>query len=247
MKTIILGGGSGTRLGVVTSVVNKHLLPVANVNGIDDGMPMISHSLSIALQLKLRDILIVTNPESIGQFAKLFSQPIEPFNLIRPYLTAQTNPRGIADAISCGEYYSNNGPVFVILGDNIFHHEDVFRIVRTISGLKKRPISGAHIWCKQVENPQDYGVLEFSGQKVIDIHEKPKVPPSNYAVTGIYVFDHNVWSIIKGLTLSERGEFEVTDIIREYLIRDSLHMHLLSESWYDLGRSIKDYFYRTIR
>lgn len=231
MKMTILCGGLGTRLGVTTKVVNKHLLPVA-------GLPMVAKPLALAKLAGLPDALLISNPESIGSFARLAEEDIEPFQTVRCYFTSQKAPLGIANAIGCAKHYCHSGPIAVCLGDNWFADDDMEFIASRISQFT----SGCEFWVKEVPDPSDYGVLELSasGQPVAVI-EKPEVPPSPFAVIGMYLFDSQVWDVIANLMPSKRGEYEVTDLITWYLRRGEAKCHKLTGAWYDLGRSLDNY------
>lgn len=232
MKAVVLCGGLGTRLGAVTAVVNKHLLPVGT-------RPMIAHAIEMAHLIGFRDVLLVTNPQSIGQFASLFELNEYPFNAMRGYFTSQAKPIGIANAIQCSQEYCNSGPVLVILGDNIYDITCLDQIIDDAQNLKGN--FGCHIWCAKCDDPREYGVLELNDkQEIINIHEKPEHPTSNLATTGIYAFDSEIWGIIKNLKPSARNEYEVTDAIKSYL--PNVTYHVLKGDWADLGKSVVDYF-----
>jgi glucose-1-phosphate thymidylyltransferase len=234
MKMTILCGGLGTRLGVTTKVVNKHLLPIG-------GLPMVAKPLALARLAGLPDALLISNPESIGSFARLAEEDIEPFKAVRCYFTSQQAPLGIANAIGCARHYCQDGPVAVCLGDNWFTDEDMKFIASRIAGFEKDQW-GCEFWVKEVPDPSDYGVLELSpdGQPIAVI-EKPAMPPSPYAVIGVYLFDSQVWDVISNLSPSKRGEYEVTDLITWYLQRGEAKYHKLIGDWYDLGRSLDNY------
>lgn len=238
MNIIILCGGLGTRLGITTTVINKHLLPGG------DGKPIVSNSLDIVLKSKSDECLIVTNPSSMGQFAVLFESEVEPFSSINAYFTSQKEPLGIGDAIGCGSGYCREGPTAVILGDNKFSDTDIESIAETIRLCKNRDDFGCHIWCAVSSNPQEYGVIKFDSywmEEVVDVIEKPKDPPSNIIMTGVYLFDSKLWDILRGLKPSSRGEYEVTDIIRQYINDRELAYHMLSGDWVDMGQSMSQY------
>lgn len=217
----------------MTSVVNKHLLPIGN-------QPMIAHPLSIVVRAHFNDTLLVTNPSALGQFSSLFMLDEPPFNQIRPYFTSQSGPLGIANAIKCGREYCRFGPVFVLLGDNRYSDEDIESMV-DVATMDTNGF-GCHIWCAQRDDPRDYGVLKFEDGKLVDIVEKPAEPPSTTAVTGVYAFDSKVWDFMDKIRPSLRGEYEVTDLIRCYIKHDKVHIHMLEGDWVDLGRSVPAYF-----
>lgn len=235
MRCMILAGGRGTRLGSLTAAVNKHLLPVGS-------KPMIMHSFELLHRAGFKEVLLVTNAENVGDFMALIQARIHPIDkLDHLYVTPQFEPAGIADAIRYGEGFCQRGPVLALLGDNVFEPQDMtgFRLICKEFG--KRPV-GAHIWTTRVNDPRDYGVLEFDGKKPIGIVEKPVDPPSKEAVVGAYLFDSRVWDIIPTLVKSDRGEYEITDIIRWYLEDGSLTHHELVGEWHDLGRSVESYY-----
>jgi len=233
---MILAGGKGTRLGSLTVAVNKHLLPVGP-------KPMIMHSFELLYRAGFKDVLLVTNAENVGDFMKLISgriHPLEKFNHL--YVTPQFEPAGIADAIRYGEGFCQRGPVLALLGDNVFEPKDMEMFRQVVEGFQKNPV-GAHIWTIQVEDPSDYGVLILDEQyKPHGIVEKPKEYVGNHAVVGAYLFDGRVWDIIPTLVKSDRGEYEITEIIWEYLKDGSLTHHELLGEWYDLGRSVESYY-----
>lgn len=236
MKCMILAGGKGTRLGSLTVAVNKHLLPVGD-------KPMILHSFELLHRAGFHDVLLVTNAENVGDFMGLIQarvHPIDKFDQL--YVTPQHEPAGISDAIRYGEGFCQRGPVLAILGDNVFEPQDMMSFRHVISEFEKNPI-GAHIWTTRVDDPRDYGVLELDhNRKPIGIVEKPEHPSSKEAVVGAYLFDSRVWDIIPKLSKSDRGEYEITDIIREFIKDGSLTHHELQGEWHDLGRSVKSYY-----
>jgi len=234
-KCVILAGGKGTRLGSLTAAVNKHLLPVGS-------KPMILHSFELLYRAGFKDVLLVTNAENVGDFMNLIQAQVHPIDkLDHLYVTPQLEPAGIANAIGYGGGFCCRGPVLVLLGDNVFETTDMVNFHQTVREFNKNPV-GAHIWTAHVDDPCDYGVLEFEGHKPIGIVEKPKNPKSKEAVVGAYLFDEQVWDIIPTLVRSDRGEYEITDIIRKYLNDGSLTHHELQGEWHDLGRSVESYY-----
>lgn len=222
MKGIILAGGLGTRLYPLTKITNKHLLPVYD-------KPMIYYPLQTLIDAGIRDILIVTGGNNAGDFLRLLGNGAE-FGLKHLNYTYQKGEGGIADALGLAEYFANNEKIVVILGDNII--ED--NIYPFIEEFKKQP-DGAKILLKEVPEPNRFGVPVFEDGKIIRIEEKPKVPPSPYAVTGIYMYDHTVFDIIRTLKPSPRGELEITDVNNTYIKRGNLTYNILSGFWTDAG------------
>ncbi|MGQ9706969.1 MAG: sugar phosphate nucleotidyltransferase [bacterium] len=225
MKGIVLAGGLGTRLYPLTKVTNKHLLPVYN-------HPMIYYPISTLVKSGIRDIMIVTGGERAGDFLRLLGNG-SVFGIPQLQYGYQEGAGGIAEALYLSKHFADEDKICVILGDNIF--EDDFR--KYAEEFNK--IEGAMIFLKEVENPQEYGVAVLNGDKIIDIIEKPKRPPSNYAVVGLYMYDPDVFKIIDGLTPSERGELEITDVNKRYLESGRLHYRVIEGYWGDAGESIE--------
>lgn len=235
MKTIILAGGTGTRLGDLTTVVNKHLLPLGP-------KPIISWAFETAAMIG-DEVLLVTNPEYLNDFAQLATSDRHPYTAFRRiYFAAQSKPLGIAHAVSIGEQFAGSGPVFVLLGDNVFAVDDAAKFADVSS-----QINGAHVWVKAVDKPSDYGVLTLDGDTPVSIVEKPKSPTSNLAVTGAYAFDESVWDIMRALPASPRGEYEIADVLNDYLRRRALRHHVLDGDWLDVGHSVDGYWKASIR
>ena len=195
IKGVILAGGSGKRLGLLTRVTNKHLLPVYN-------KPMILYPLQKLLEAGIREILIVSGPEHSGHFLRLLGSGRE-FNARFTY-EIQDEAKGIAQALSLAEDFADGNKIAAILGDNIF--ED------NLSEHIKKFGDGAKIFLKKVSDANRFGVAEIKGDAIIGIEEKPKNPKTNYAVTGFYLYDAKVFDIINGLKPSSRGEYEITDV-----------------------------------
>ena len=225
MKGIILAGGSGTRLYPLTRSVSKQLLPIYD-------KPMIYYPLSTLMLAGIKDILIITTPEDNSLFADLLGDGSDLG--INIEFKIQENPTGLPEAFVIGESFIGNSDVCLILGDNIFHSDTFVNKYLAPSFDKKTPtVFGYH-----VSDPERYGVVEFDEkQNVLSIEEKPESPKSNYAVTGLYVFDKNAPTIAKGLTPSERGETEIVDMLNFYLKNDNLKVELLGRgvSWLDTG------------
>ncbi len=225
MKGIILAGGSGTRLYPVTIGTTKQLLPVYD-------KPMIYYPLATLMLAGVRDILIITTPQDIDRFRKLFNDGGQ-LGLCF-YYAEQPEPRGIAEALIIGEEFIDNDNVWLILGDNIFFGHGLPELLRRVATHR----DGATIFGYYVSDPQRYGVVEFdSSGRVISIEEKPQKPKSNYAVTGLYYYDNEAPKIAKTLKPSKRGELEITDLNNEYLKRGKLRVELLGRgfAWLDTG------------
>ncbi|MCX7919880.1 MAG: sugar phosphate nucleotidyltransferase [bacterium] len=222
MKGIILAGGLGTRLFPLTKITNKHLLPVWD-------KPMIYYPLQTLVSAGIKDILIVTGGNNAGDFLRLLGNGKE-FGLKHLNYTYQEKEGGIAEALSLAEHFAGEEQVVVILGDNII--ED--NISGAVERFKKQQY-GARIFLKQVPDPERFGVVEFKSNRVVRIIEKPKKPKSNYIVVGIYMYDAEVFKIIKTLKPSERGELEITDVNNAYIQRGLMEYEILQGHWTDAG------------
>jgi len=218
MKGVILAGGLGSRLLPLTKITNKHLLPIYN-------KPMIYYPIEVLKKAGIKDILIISGRHHAGHFLELLGRG-EELGLRLSY-SIQEKEGGIAEALSLAEDFAVNDSITVILGDNIF--EDNFK--EHINSFKE----GARIFIKKVEDPERFGVAEIAGNKVINIEEKPKFPKTNYAVTGIYIYDSNVFNIIKNITRSERGELEITDVNNRYIQEGKMDSCLVGGFWSDAG------------
>lgn len=218
MKGIILAGGSGTRLSPCTKVTSKQLLPIYD-------KPMIYYPLETLLKAGISEILIIAAPEHAGDFVNLLGSGQE-FGA-QFVFEVQDKPEGLAQAFLIGEHFIDDGPVTMILGDNIFE-DDLKTHIQSFQ-------SGARIFLKEVKDAKRFGVVELEGQKVVSIEEKPENPKSNFAVTGIYTFDSTVIAKARTLTPSQRGELEITDLIRRYLEEGRLDHQIISGRWIDAG------------
>jgi len=229
MKGIVLAGGLGTRLNPLTRITNKHLLPVYD-------QPMIYYPIQKLAQAGIKDIIIVTGGNSSGDFLRLLKNGTE-FGLRRLHYTYQEGEGGIAEALGLAEEFAEGERVVVILGDNIFE-DDLTPFIKSYEKQKK----GAKILLKEVPYPERFGVAEIKDNKVVNIIEKPKSPKSKYAVTGIYMYDQKVFSIIKTLKPSARGELEITDVNNYYLGNNTLTYNILKGWWADAGTSFAAYY-----
>ncbi len=229
MKGVILAGGLGTRLRPCTKVTNKHLLPVYD-------KPMIYYPLKTLVSAGLDDIMIVTGSSNAGDFLKLLGNGQE-FGLKDISYTYQEGEGGIADALKLAEDFTDNDKMVVMLGDNIIEGD----ISRDISEFKKQD-RGARIFLKEVDHPERFGVAEIKDGRVINIVEKPREPKSNYAVVGAYMYDSDVFDIIRTLKPSDRGELEITDVNNEYIRRGTMKYSILEGWWTDAGTSFEALF-----
>lgn len=222
MKGVILAGGLGTRLLPLTSITNKHLLPVFD-------RPMIFYPLQALVNAGIRDILIVTGGQHAGDFLRLLRNGKD-FGLDRLHFAYQEGEGGIAAALSLAESFAEGDRICVVLGDNIVEGSIVPAIRRFA-----RQRRGARVILKEVPDAERFGVAELRGEKIVSIVEKPKRPKSRYAVTGIYMYDRQVFDVIKTLRPSGRGELEITDVNTWYLRRRQLWCEILDGWWTDAG------------
>lgn len=224
MKGVITAGGLGTRLLPMTRVTNKHLLPVYD-------RPMIFYPIETLAQAGIEDIMIITGGNHAGDFLPLLGNGKE-FGLKRLHYTYQVNEGGIAEALSLTRDFVGNDRVVVMLGDNIIE-KNIIQFVKAFQQQEK----GAKILLSEVEHPEQYGVPRFENDTVAEIIEKPKYPPSRYAVTGIYMYDNRVFDFIGQLEPSKRGELEITDVNNAYLRENSLTYDILDGWWADCGET----------
>lgn len=222
MKGLVLAGGLGTRLKPLTSVTNKHLLPVYD-------QPMIYYPIRTLVNAGIEDIMIVTGGNSAGDFLKLLGNG-KAFGLKHLNYTYQQGEGGIADALALAEHFAAGGPICVVLGDNIIEGN-----VRDAVRAFRHQGSGAKILLKKVPDPQRFGVPELDGSKVLRIDEKPKAPKSEFAVIGIYMYDEKVFDIVRTLKPSDRGELEITDVNNAYIDSGEMTWEELNGWWTDAG------------
>jgi glucose-1-phosphate thymidylyltransferase len=222
MKGIVLAGGLGSRLFPLTKITNKHLLPVYN-------RPMIYYPIQTLVDAGITEILVVTGGKNAGDFLELLGNGKE-FGLRHLDYTYQEGEGGIAAALSLAEYFVDNDSLCVILGDNVYE-----KSVRASAQEFIQRGHGAKIHLKKVDNPQRFGVPIISGDQIIKIEEKPKQPKSDYAVTGLYMYDSSVFDIIKTLKPSGRGELEITDVNNAYIERGDMTYAVVDGWWSDAG------------
>lgn len=221
MKGIILAGGTGSRLAPLTDITNKHLLPVGRE-------AMIMHPIRKLKDAGITEILIVTGTEHMGDIVQLLGSGHDR-DLDFTY-RVQDQAGGIAEALALGEQFAAGHKVCVILGDNIF--EDP--ITQDVAEFRQQE-RGARVMLKQVPDPERYGVARFENDRVVEVLEKPKTPPSDWAVTGIYFFDARVFDIIRTLKPSDRGEYEITDVNNDYIQRGEMQFGQFKGWWTDAG------------
>ncbi|MFP3905008.1 MAG: sugar phosphate nucleotidyltransferase [Armatimonadota bacterium] len=223
MKGVILVGGLGTRLAPMTRITNKHLLPVWRY-------PMVYYPLHALVDAGIRDVMIVTGGNHPGEFLELLHDGSE-FGLDHIYYTYQNDPRGIADALRLVSHFVGDERFVVILGDNIINGS-IRPYVDNFRGME----SGARVLLREVDDPERFGVPRFDDEgNIVELIEKPTDPPSSYAIIGVYMYDQRFWEILPSLELSDRGQYEITDVNSAYLQAGELEYDILPFDWTDAG------------
>jgi glucose-1-phosphate thymidylyltransferase len=223
MKGIILAGGTGSRLYPLTKITNKALLPVGK-------FPMIYHILNVLISSNIKDVMIITSPEHVDHIVNYLGSGKD-FDCEITY-KIQDKPLGIAHALYMCKDFCGKDKSVTILGDNIFENlNDVVPEIKKFQNSKEN----YHLFIKQTHHPERFGVPEIVDGVIVDVVEKPKNPPSNYAVTGLYLYDHHVFDIIKNLTPSKRGEYEITDVAKQYINNFEGNYTIIENGWTDAG------------
>ena len=222
MKGVVLAGGTGSRLFPLTKITNKHLLPIYD-------KPMIYYPLQTLVEAGIKDILVVTGGKNSGDFLRLLGNGKE-FGLKHLNYTYQEGEGGIADALALAEHFADNNKICVILGDNIIEGS----IREAVEDFEKQG-KGAKILLKEVPDAERFGVAQIQGNHIAGIEEKPTQPKSNYAVTGIYMYDETVFQKVRTLVPSGRGELEITDVNNAYIREGTLTFAHLKGWWTDAG------------
>jgi glucose-1-phosphate thymidylyltransferase len=223
-RGVVLAGGLGTRLYPLTKVTNKHLLPVYD-------RPMVYYPIQTLVDAGVKDIMLVTGGNNAGDFLRLIGNGKE-FDLDRISYAYQEGEGGIAAALALAEDFAENGPIVVILGDNILEKG----IRDAVSEFRKQK-DGARILLKKVSDPERFGVPLIEGDRIVRIEEKPEKPASEYAVVGVYMYDNRVFDIIKTLKPSARDELEITDVNNAYIEQDKMTYSIVDGWWADAGTS----------
>jgi glucose-1-phosphate thymidylyltransferase len=218
MKGVLICGGTGTRLKPLTEITNKSLLPVYD-------KPLVLYPLQVLLNAGIREIAVITGPEHIDQMTNFLGSGSR-FGCEFTF-KVQERPEGIAQALGLAEEFADSDPVCAILGDNVYF-DDLTPMIRSFR-------SGAHLFLKEVPDPERFGVAEFNGQRVVSLEEKPKQPTSRYAVTGCYLYDAHCFEVIRNLKPSSRGELEITDVSKWFLSKGGLNATILAQEWIDAG------------
>jgi glucose-1-phosphate thymidylyltransferase len=221
-KGVVLAGGTGSRLYPLTKITNKHLLPVYD-------KPMLYYPIETLVNAGIRDIMIVTGGKNSGDFLRLLANGKE-FGLEHINYTYQEGEGGIAEALALAEHFVDNSSVCVILGDNIIEGN----IKAAVDAFRQQG-AGAKVLLREVEDAERFGVAEIRDGRIVGVEEKPKVPKSNYAVTGIYLYDHTVFQKIRQISRSNRGELEITDVNNLYIAEGAMTYDFLEGWWTDAG------------
>src|SRR5205809_3288316 len=222
MKGVVLAGGTGSRLFPLTKITNKHLLPIYD-------KPMIYYPIQTLVDAGIKDILVVTGGKNAGDFLRLLANG-KHFGLTHIDFTYQEGEGGIAEALGLAQHFADNSKLCVILGDNIIEGS----IRGAVEDFRRQP-RGAKILLKKVHDVERFGVAEISGDRVVNIEEKPKKPKSDYAVTGFYMYDQTVFEKIETLVPSNRGELEITDVNNAYIREGTMTFSYLEGWWTDAG------------
>jgi len=228
LKGILLVGGSGSRLAPITEVLSKHMIPVFN-------KPLAFYSLSTIMLSGIKEVLIISTKRDISGYQRLFGDGKQLG--MRIYYAIQDEPNGIAEAFIIGEQFINGDNVCLSLGDNIIYGQDLSKTLQDVHNSIEKS-SGATIFGYRVKDPERYGVVETDDSgRVVSIEEKPEKPRSNVAIIGLYFYDSNVVEIAKNLNPSARGELEITDVNKEYMMRGKLCLEVLGRgcAWLDCG------------
>ena len=225
MRGILLAGGRGTRLLPATGVISKQLLPIYDT-------PMIFHPLALLMEAGVREFMLISTPESLDAFRRLLGDGAQ-FGIDIRY-AAQAEPKGIAEALIIADEFTRGEPATLVLGDNLFLGGATAKLMRKAFDRT----TGATVFATPVQNPQAFGIVSLRDDGTATaIEEKPSAPQSNYAVTGLYVYDGQASTIASAVQPSARGEIEITDVNRSYLDRGALHVELIpgSDTWFDTG------------
>ncbi len=222
MKGIVLAGGAGSRLFPLTKITNKHLLPIYD-------QPMIYYPIQTLVDAGIQDIMLVTGGKNSGDFLRLLANG-KNFGLKHIDYTYQEGEGGIADALALAEHFADGQKICVVLGDNLIEGN-----VRAAADEFRSQPRGAKILLKEVEDAERFGVAEMLNNRIVNIEEKPRKPKSNYAVTGIYMYDETVFDKIRSLVPSKRGELEITDVNNAYIREGAMSFSFLDGWWTDAG------------